>query len=112
MNKKPCDTQVRFMTCLPFLKTLNHLIKMKIVITHENFNSVLDRCKNGLSDILIATHGKATLIKGKHLKQWDNAGKPLLELDTKSKGFYVRRGKAKDYIFPASIQPILFEISN
>lgn len=85
---------------------------MKTAITHDTFNGAIDRCKNGLSDILIATHGKATLIKGKHLKQWENAGLNLLEMDSQSKGFYVRRGKAKDYIFPASIQPILFEILN
>jgi len=85
---------------------------MKQAITHSTFNEALNRCKNDLSQIAICTHGRTVLIKGKHLKQWDNSGKPLLEMDSKSQGFYIRRGKGKDYIFPPHIQPILFEITN
>jgi len=32
--------------------------------------------------------------------------------DSKSEGFYIRRGKGQDYIFPANIQPILFEVNS
>jgi len=85
---------------------------MKQAITHENFNAAIDRCRNGLSNIIVSTYGRTILIKSKHLQQWDNAGKPLLIKDSKSEGFYIRRGKGQDYIFPANIQPILFEVNS
>ena len=59
---------------------------MKVAITHENFDNAIDRCKKGLTNIAIATCYKITIIKGKHLKQWDNAGIPLLKKTLKARG--------------------------
>ena len=84
---------------------------MKVAITHENFDSAIDRCKKGLTGIAITTAYRVTLIKAKHLKQWENAGMPLLQKDTKSNGFYLQRGKTKDYIFESKLGPYLFEVS-
>jgi len=83
---------------------------MRTIITHENFDSVIDRCKKGLTRIALFTAYKTTVIEGKHLQKFEKAGYNLLAKDTQSKGFYIMRGKNRDYIYDPKFGAMLYEI--